>query len=264
MNFLEQIVEEKNEEIRQLHLRCRRGDFSDAGFFNRPARSLIQALRQSRQLAVIAEVKKASPAAGVIRTDFDPEKIASSYEANQATAISVLTDRKFFQGDLDYLQRIAAICRIPLLRKDFILDEYQVYEARAAGADAILLIAEILSASQITELTHAAATVNLDVLLELHSEAQLEKIDLQQNRLIGINNRNLSDLSVDPQTAIRIKKYLPAEIVTVAESGIREKSQIENIKRAGIQAVLVGGYLLRAADPGAALHELKLWCNDEN
>ena len=264
MNFLEQIVEEKNEEIRQLHLRCRRGDFSDAGFFNRPARSLIQALRQSRQLAVIAEVKKASPAAGVIRTDFDPEKIASSYEANQATAISVLTDRKFFQGDIEYLQRLATICRIPLLRKDFILDEFQIYEARAAGADAILLIAEILSANQITELTHAAVTVNLDVLLELHSEEQLDKIDLQQNRLIGINNRNLGDLSVDPQTAIRIKKSLPAEIVTVAESGIREKSQLENIKKAGIQAVLVGGHLLRAADPGAALRELKQWCNDEN
>jgi indole-3-glycerol phosphate synthase len=264
MNILEQIVQVKNEEIRQLHLRYHREDFRDSGFFNRPTRSLSQSLRQSGPLAVIAEVKKASPAAGLICTDFDPEKIACSYEANQASAISVLTDRIFFQGGIADLRRIAAFCRIPLLRKDFIFDEYQIYEARAAGADAILLIAEILSASQITELTHAAATVNLDVLLELHSTAQLEKIDLQQNRLIGINNRNLSDLSVDAQTAIYIKKFLPAEVVTVAESGIRDKSQIEKIKQAGIQAILVGGHLLRAADPGAALHELKQWCNDEN
>jgi indole-3-glycerol phosphate synthase len=264
MNILDQIVQVKNEEIRQLHLRYRREDFRDAGFFNRPTRSLIQALRQSRSLAVIAEVKKASPAAGIIRADFDPQKIARSYEANQATAISVLTDRNFFQGDIEYLRRIAAICRIPLLRKDFILDEYQVYEARAAGADAILLIAEILSASQITELSHAAASVDLDVLLELHGKEQLEKINLPAHRLIGINNRNLSDLSVDPQTAIQIKEFLPAEIITVAESGIREKSQIEKIKRAGIQAILVGGHLLRAIDPGQALHELKQWCNDEN
>lgn len=264
MNILDHIVQVKKEEIRQLHNRYQLRNFSDAGFFSRPTRSLIQALLQSKHLAVIAEIKKASPAAGVIRTDFDPEKIASIYETNQATAISVLTDRKFFQGDIADLYKVAAFCQIPLLRKDFILDEYQIFEARSAGADAILLIAEILSTGQIAELTHAASTVNLDVLLELHSTEQFEKIDLQKNRLIGINNRNLADLSVNPDTAIHIRKFLPADVITVAESGIREKSQIEKIKKAGINAILVGGHLLRAADPGIALHELQQWGEYEN
>lgn len=260
MNILDQIVRVKKEEIRILYRRYRRQDFSDTEFFNRPTRSLIQALHQPLELAVIAEIKKASPAAGVIRADFNPEKIAGVYQANQAAAISVLTDRKYFQGDIADLRMIAAGSRIPLLRKDFILDEYQLLEARSTGADAILLIAEILSASQIAELTHAASTIQMDVLLELHHQDQLEKIDFEKNRLIGINNRNLTDLSVDVNTAIHIKKCLPAGIVTVAESGIREISQVEKIKNAGINAVLVGEHLLRADNPGLALHEFKQWC----
>jgi indole-3-glycerol phosphate synthase len=264
MNILDQIVETKKEEIRNLRTRYQIGHFTDSEYFNQPTMSLLNALRQSCNVSVIAEIKKASPSAGVIGTDFDPVKIAGIYEMNKASAISVLTDRNYFQGSCDYLRAVATVSHIPLLRKDFILDEYQVYEARAAGADAILLIAEILSVSQIIELTQTASSIGLDVLLELHSIEQLKKIDFNNNRLIGINNRNLTDLSVDPDTILRIKELLPSDVITVAESGIHEKSQIQKIKKAGINAILVGEYLLRAVDPGKVLHELKQWCNDAN
>ena len=260
MKILDQIITEKKSEIKTLRTRFQLRDFGDSVYYNRPVRSLSQALRQSQHLAIIAEIKKASPSAGIIRADFDPQKIAGDYEANGAAAVSVLTDQKFFQGHIDHLRQLAAGCNLPLLRKDFILDEYQVFEARAAGADAILLIAEILSVNQITELTQAASTVNLEVLLEMHSTEQLKKIDYMKNRLVGINNRNLDSLSVNTDTAIQIKELLPADIVTVAESGIHEKSQLEKIKKSGIDAILVGEHLLRAENPGRALKKLREWC----
>jgi len=264
MNLLDQIVETKLTEIRNMHSRFQLRHFIDSELFSRSTQSLCNALGQSSGLAVIAEIKKASPSAGVIRTDFNPVNLSKIYESHKADAISVLTDQKFFQGSIESLRAVAGVSHLPLLRKDFILDEYQVFEARANGADAILLIAEILSANQITELTHAAATINLEVLLELHSTNQLEKINFAKNRLIGINNRNLSDLSVNPDTAIRIKEHLPSEVMTVAESGLNNKSQIEKIKNSGIRAILVGEHLLHAANPAAALQELQQWCSYEN
>jgi indole-3-glycerol phosphate synthase len=262
MKFLEQILAQKQAEIRELHAHFSLRRFRDSEYFAQPTGSLIEALDRSPEVSIIAEIKKASPAAGLIRSDFDPLKIAGIYATNRVAAVSVLTDQKYFMGSLADLRRVADTVDLPLLRKDFILDEYQVYESRAGGADAILLIAEILTAGQIAALTAAAASVQLEVLLEIHGIEQLEKINFTKNRLIGINNRNLNTLQVDTDTAVKIKKLLPAEVVTVAESGIHEQSQVEKIKKAGIQAILVGEYLMRAADPGIALRELQEWCRN--
>jgi len=264
VNILEQIVESKKQEVKKLHATHRLRRFYDSEFFERPVKGLQSAIKATDDPAIIAEVKKASPSAGVIREDFDPVKIAHLYEDNGAAAISVLTDKNFFQGDLDYLTAIARFSLIPVLRKDFILDEYQVFESRWAGADAILLIAEILSTAQIDELSHAAYEAKLEVLLEVHDHDQLTRIDPKQKQIIGINNRNLEDFSVNLNTSIEIKAKLPAETTTVAESGIHSQADVGRIREAGIHGILVGEHLMRAADPGSALKELLGWCRHEN
>lgn len=257
MNILDQIVAVKKEEIKKLRAGYRLRNFYDSPHFGRTVGRFRKAVTNPDELSVIAEIKKASPSAGVIRSDFDPAAIARGYEDNGAAAISVLTDRQFFQGHIEFLQTIADFSRVPLLRKDFIIDEYQVFESRWAGADAILLIAEILSASQIVELSAAAREAGLDVLLELHHADQLQKIDLLRNRIIGINNRDLKAFSVDINTCIGIKQILPSGVAVVAESGIKGATEIRVIRNAGIDAILVGEHLMRAENPGLALKELR-------
>ncbi len=264
MNLLDQIIEVKKVEVQKLRAHYRLSNFRDSEFFEKPGKSFQASLSADKVLAVIAEVKKASPSAGVIRNDFDPVKIAHLYEDNGAAAISVLTDKTFFQGDMGYLSSIARFCSRPLLRKDFILDEYQVFESRWAGADAILLIAEILSATQIKELTDAASEAGLEVLLEVHEKDQLQKVSLIQNRIIGINNRNLKDFKVDLKAGLEVKAHLPDNMTTVAESGIKSKKDVATVRQAGINGILVGEHLMRAEDPGIALTELIGWCSDEN
>ena len=206
--------------------------------------------------AVIAEVKKASPSMGVIRASFDPVAIAESYAAAGATCLSVLTDEKYFQGSSHYLRLIRAAVGLPLLRKDFIVDEYQIVEARALGADAILLIVAALSDAELAAFTRLAHDLGLDVLVEVHDEAECARALQLPLRVIGVNNRNLHDFSVSLDTSRRIKTMLPADYLLVSESGIHSRADIEALQANGIHAFLVGGALMQAEDPGAALSAL--------
>ncbi len=206
--------------------------------------------------AVIAEVKKASPSMGVIRASFDPVAIAESYAAAGATCLSVLTDEKYFQGSGHYLRLIRAAVGLPLLRKDFIIDEYQIVEARALGADAILLIVAALSDEELAAFTRLAHDLGLDVLVEVHDEAECARALQLPLRVIGVNNRNLHDFSVSLDTSRRIKTMLPADYLLVSESGIHTRADIEALQADGIHAFLVGGALMQADDPGVALSAL--------
>ena len=183
---------------------------------------------------------------------------------NSVNGVSVLTDKNFFKGDIKYLNDIAGIKSVPLLRKDFIIDELQVFEAKSNGADFILLIAEILSENQIKELTHAAFESDLEVLLELHSEEELGKIDFSLNNLIGINNRDLKDFSVNLKTSISIAENLPENVIVVSESGISEEDDLKRLKDSPVQAILVGEHLMKANNIEDNLKQLIEWCNRES
>jgi indole-3-glycerol phosphate synthase len=223
-------------------------------------RGFLRALRATADSgwpAVIAEVKKGSPSKGVIRADFDPLEIAEIYQDNGATCLSVLTDEHFFMGHLLYLGKIREIVSLPLLRKDFICDPYQIYEARIAGADAILLIAAMLDAAQLAEYNALAIELHLDVLLEVHDEAELEMALTTGCELIGINNRNLQTFATDLATSERLLPLIPAGHFVVAESGIARRADVLRLQRAGARGFLVGESLMRENDIGAKLRELQ-------
>jgi indole-3-glycerol phosphate synthase len=205
---------------------------------------------------VIAEVKKASPSQGVIRADFDPAAIAASYEAAGAACLSVLTDVDFFQGADVYLQQARAACALPVLRKDFVIDAYQVYEARAIGADCILLIVAALGDAALLELSLLAAELDLDVLVEVHDEAELERALDIPAPLIGINNRNLRTFETSLDTTLRLRARVGDERVLVTESGIRTPDDVARMRAAGVHAFLVGEAFMRAPDPGTELARL--------
>jgi indole-3-glycerol phosphate synthase len=205
---------------------------------------------------IIAEVKKGSPSKGVIRADFDPLEIGLIYQDNGATCLSVLTDEHFFLGHLNYLALIREQVSLPLLRKDFIFDPYQIYQARAAGADAILLIAAMLELSQLREFSAIARELSLDVLLEVHDERELETALQTDCNLIGINNRDLRSFVVDIATSERLAALVPAGRIIVAESGITRRDEIVRLTGAGVHAFLIGESLMREEDIGAKLQEL--------
>jgi indole-3-glycerol phosphate synthase len=222
-------------------------------------RGFLKALRTARdaeRTAIIAEVKKGSPSKGVIREDFDPTAIADTYAANGAACLSVLTDEHFFLGNLRYLSGIRNVVDIPLLRKDFIFDPYQIIEARAAGADAILLIAAMLDLSMLRDFSALARELDLDVLLEVHDEKELETALRTDCRLIGVNNRNLHTFVTDLETTERLLRLIPRERFTVSESGISTRTDIVRLQHAGAGAFLIGESLMREADIGAKLREL--------
>jgi indole-3-glycerol phosphate synthase len=206
--------------------------------------------------AIIAEVKKGSPSKGIIRADFDPLEIAEIYQNNGATCLSVLTDEKFFLGHLRYLALIRETVSLPLLRKDFICDSYQIYEARAAGADAILLIAAMIDLNQLREFHAVAKEIHLDVLLEVHDEAETEKALQTGCTLIGVNNRNLRTFVTDLGITGRLARMLPADRLLVAESGINNRADIVRLQADGAGAFLIGEAMMREDDIGAKLHEL--------
>lgn len=264
MNILDEIIKVKKSEVKELHRDYSISRFSDSPFFNKKRKSLFSALTQNSNISIISEIKKASPSKGIIRNDFNHLKIAESYLENRTDAISILTDKNFFMGDIKYLSDIAVFSEVPLLRKDFIIDEYQVLEAKSFGADAILLIAENLAKSQIEELTAAANENELEVLLELHSEEQISKLNFDLNRVIGINNRNLENFSVDLETTTKISKLMPESVLIVSESGISTENDIQKLKKTRTNAVLVGEHFMRHSDPGMALKQLKLWCINED
>ncbi|MHB1014669.1 MAG: indole-3-glycerol phosphate synthase TrpC [Desulfurivibrionaceae bacterium] len=221
-----------------------------------PPRGFIRALTDFPGVAVIAEAKKASPSKGVIRPDFDPVAIARSYLAGGAQALSVLTDVDFFQGSLAYIPAVRAAIVLPVLRKDFIIDALQIREARAYGADAILLIAAILETARIQDYQALARELGMDALVEVHDEAEVEKAVAAGSRLIGINNRDLRDFSMDLNTTFRLQKMIPVEIPLVSESGIRDHHDMLRLAEHGVKAALVGETLMRAADPAEALRAL--------
>ncbi len=249
--ILDTIVEQKKIEVAELR---KRGIISPGEVD--PPRGFQQALTSYPGIALIAEAKKASPSKGVICEDFRPAEIARRYEAGGAQCISVLTDEKFFQGHLDYLSLVRKTVKLPVLRKDFTIDELQIKEARAHGADAVLLIAAILSQNQMAEFLAYAHELGMDVLVEVHDERELEMALAINSPLIGINNRNLNDFSVDLNTTLRLKKEIPAGIPVVSESGIRNVDDIKHLAAHDICAVLVGESLMRAGDKDGSLREL--------
>jgi indole-3-glycerol phosphate synthase len=223
-------------------------------------RKPLPAMRADGQSAVIAEIKKASPSKGVLREEFIPADIAQSYAEGDgktsAACLSVLTDRQFFQGEPDFLKQARASCELPVLRKDFMVDPYQVYESRVMGADCILLIAACLADSQMAELEAIARGLDMAVLVEVHDGAELQRALQLRTPLIGINNRNLRSFEVSLETTLSLRKEVPADRLLVTESGIRTPADVKAMRDAGVHAFLVGEAFMRAGDPGQALAEL--------
>ncbi len=253
MNILDTIVAQKRLEVARLK----------AGAFTPRAdrRDFMAALRSPRRsgVALIAEVKKASPSAGVICEDFDPVRIAKEYEAAGASCLSVLTDEKFFQGSLDYLRQIRAAVKLPLLRKDFIIDERQIAESTEFGADAVLLIAAILDDADLNRFHSLAAQAGLAALVEVHDEVELDRALAAGATLIGVNNRDLKTFKVDLATTERLAARLSrstSRALLVAESGIHIRADVERLQRCGAQAILVGESLMRGKDIAAKAREL--------
>ena len=267
MNILETIVEQKRREVAQVPARLiAAGDLRDALLERDERRDFLAALRTPRagDVALIAEVKKASPSAGVICPDFDPVRIAREYAAAGASCLSVLTDEKFFQGSLDYLRQIRAAVKLPLLRKDFIIDERQILEAIEWGADAILLIVAILDDAQLKRFHTLAVQAGLAALVEVHDEAELDRATAIGANLIGVNNRNLKTFKVDLATTERLAARLDAvqgstqDPLLVAESGIHTRADVERLRQGGASAILVGESLMRSGDIGR--HARALLC----
>jgi indole-3-glycerol phosphate synthase len=224
-----------------------------------PCRGFVAAIESAVDAgasAVIAEIKRASPSKGVIREDFQPAAIAQSYERGGATCLSVLTDIDFFQGADEYLQQARAACSLPLIRKDFIINPYQVYEARAIGADCILLIAACLGDTQMAELNRLAQQLGMDVLIEVHDRDELERTLPLGNRLVGINNRNLNSFEVDLQNSLDLLPHIPDDRIVVTESGIHTPADVELMRQHNINALLVGEAFMRADEPGEELSRL--------
>jgi indole-3-glycerol phosphate synthase len=256
--ILDRILERKREEVAEACSRVPLIEQKKRVADQEPVRSFATALadRAREQTAIIAEVKKGSPSKGVIRVDFDPLAIARVYYRAGAACLSVLTDRDFFMGDLSYLSLIRTAVPLPLLRKDFIIDAYQLYEARNAGADAVLLIAAALVDSRLNEFSELAVELGLDVLLEVHDESELERALATSAPLIGINNRNLSTFVTDLAVTERLLPQVPPGRLIVSESGINSRADIERLQRAGADAFLVGESLMRCNDIATKLQSL--------
>jgi indole-3-glycerol phosphate synthase len=220
-----------------------------------PPRGFYNALVDCPDVAIIAEAKKASPSKGVIEPDFDPVRIAKKYKAGGAQAMSVLTDVDFFQGSIDYIPMVRDAVDLPVLRKEFIIDPLQIREASLYGSDAILLIAAILDVPQMRDFRQMAEELGMDVLVEVHDESELKSALSAGSRLIGINNRNLNDFSVDLNTTFRLQRQIPKDIPVVSESGISTKDDMARLREAGIAAALIGESLMRSGDQGQLLKE---------
>ena len=262
-DILNQIVAVKRDEIaagmKKTSLAAMRAD-AESRVLTRDFVGAMRAKMAAGQAAVIAEVKKASPSKGVLRADFVAADIAQSYAEGDgvvsAACLSVLTDRQFFQGSVDYLKQARASCPLPVLRKDFMVDPWQIYESRAMGADAILLIAACLDDAQMADLEAIALGLDMAVLVEVHDRAELMRALRLKTPLIGVNNRNLRTFEVSIQTTLDLRAEVPAERLLVTESGILTRTDVQVMRAAGVEAFLVGEAFMRAPDPGLALAEL--------
>jgi indole-3-glycerol phosphate synthase len=258
-DILERIVAVKREEIALAKARRSEASLRAEAQARSEVRGFAAALRATAdagRAAVIAEVKKASPSKGVLREHFVPAEIAASYARGGAACLSVLTDEGFFQGRAAYLESARGACELPVLRKDFIVDPYQVFESRAMGADCILLIVACLADSQMAELEAQALSLGMDVLVEVHDGAELERALRLATPLVGVNNRNLRSFEVSLDTTLGLLPRVPADRLLVTESGILARDDVQRMRAAGVNAFLVGEAFMRAPDPGRALAEL--------
>ena len=258
-DILQRIVAVKRDEVSTDRARCGEAVLREAAAARSAPRGFAAALRAKVAAglpAVIAEVKKASPSKGVIRANFVPAEIAASYARHGAACLSVLTDESFFQGHADFLQQARDACALPVLRKDFMIDPYQVLQARAIGADCILLIAACLSDAQMAELEACATEFGMDVLVEVHDGDELDRALRLKTPLLGINNRNLRSFEVSLDTTLALQPRVPADRLLVTESGIVDRADVRRLRDAGVPAFLVGEAFMRADDPGLALAAL--------
>ena len=258
-NILDKILISKKEEVASSKLAKSIHDLENDIRNNNDKRPFIAAIEEKfigKDIAIIAEIKKASPSKGIIRANFNPDQIAKSYENGGATCLSVLTDKDYFQGNPSYIQLVKNHCKLPVLRKDFMIDHYQIFESKALGADCILLIVAALELNQMKELESLAAELDMDVLVESHDEHELEKALQLKTKLIGVNNRNLKTFDVSLQTTINLLNEIPNDKITVTESGIFTSQDINLMKQHGIYSFLVGEAFMRDDDPGKSLKQL--------
>lgn len=258
-DILQKILAVKKDEVAAALKQQSRAQWREQALQRQDRRDFVGALRArlaQGQSAVIAEVKKASPSKGVLRQQFDPAVIAASYERGGAACLSVLTDVQFFQGAPEYLQQARSACQLPILRKDFIIDELQIEQARAWGADCVLLIVAALSQTQLRALEQAAQALNMAVLVEVHDQAELDVALQLSTPLIGINNRNLRSFEVSLNTTLGLLTQIPSDRLVITESGILAPTDVALMRAAGVNAFLVGEAFMRAADPGEALRQL--------
>jgi indole-3-glycerol phosphate synthase len=258
-DILNKIVSVKRDELAQAlerrSLSAVRAD-AESRVLTRDFEAALRGSIARGRSAVIAEVKKASPSKGVLRADFEPADIAQSYAEHGASCLSVLTDRQFFQGSVDFLKQARASCQLPVLRKDFLIDPYQVYESRAMGADAILLIAACLDDAQMRDMEAIARGLYMSVLVEVHDAAELERALALKTGLIGVNNRNLRTFEVSLDTTLSLMGSVPQDRLLITESGILAREDVLRMTSAGVHAFLVGEAFMRAPDPGAAMATL--------
>lgn len=245
MTFLDRILETKKQEVKKLRSTIPYSVWEEKMALMPQPNSFVQALSNQSPLALIAEIKKASPSKGVIASDFDPIAMAKSYEAGGAHALSVLTDEQYFQGSTAILQSVRAVTYLPILRKDFIIDEWQIYEARAIGADAVLLIVAALTDDQLVSLYRTVQSIGLEALIEVHSLEEWERIRPLHPRLVGVNHRNLHTFEVDLSMTERLSQVIDEDILLISESGIRDHSDVMRVKDFGAKGILVGETLMR-------------------
>jgi indole-3-glycerol phosphate synthase len=258
-DILKKILDKKTEEVSNRKQRMSISDLEEIAQGVEKPRGFYRALQDkvsAKKPAIIAEIKKASPSQGVIRENFEPITIGLDYAMNGATCLSVLTDKEFFQGAEAYLQMVRERCPLPVIRKDFMIDPYQIYESRALGADCILLIVAALADSQLQELAETAKKLGMDVLLESHDAEELERALVLDTKLIGINNRNLRTFETSLQTTLDLKPMIPADRIVITESGIHTQSNVQLMRDNDIYAFLVGESFMRAESPGQKMREL--------
>lgn len=254
--ILEQIVEQTETDLAKRKRKVSFKDFESFEWYERTRRPFGERLNKEGTVSVIAEIKKASPSKGIFRKDFNPKKIASQYREGGASALSVLTDEPAFQGSLDYLSAASSEVDIPVLRKDFIIDPYQVKEARAYGADAVLLIATITDGNQLQELLHAAAEIDLECLVECYSEEDLIRLNFEYIDILGVNNRDLKTFEVDLHRGIELLNTAPGETILVSESGLSSAGDLKFLYDHDIDAALIGEYFMRQPDPGKGVEKM--------
>lgn len=255
-SILQKIVDHKLLEIENSKSKTPLAEVRRAAADARPPRNFLAALQTPNEIGLIAEVKKASPSKGVIREDFDPVAIAQAYESAGASCVSVLTDEHFFQGHRDFLVAVGDAIQLPTLRKDFIIDPWQVYDARTAGADAVLLIAECLDAESLRELHSLINELGMTALVELYDKQNIEKVLDCDPALVGVNNRDLNTFEVNLEHSIEIRRSLPDQLTFVSESGISSNAEVSRLLQANVDAILVGESLMRSDDIGAAVKQL--------